>query len=205
MSRQIILTASIALLSLMGSSVADTPQAQLQPPAAFQKIADSKARSSALFTEASRVLQHPRCLNCHPAQRLPTQGEDLHPHVPSIEIGPENKGTKALPCSSCHTNDNVPTLGTRLQSIPGTSGWALAPASMAWQGLSKGETCAQLKDPARNGNRTLAQIGKHMAEDHLVGWAWHPGAGRAPSPGTQAAFGALIKAWIETGAHCPSP
>lgn len=76
---------------------------------------------------------------------------------------------------------------------------------MAWQELTIGEICVQLKDPARNGNRTLAQIEKHLAEDHLVGWAWHPGAGRAPAPGTQVVFGELIAAWIKTGAHCPKP
>jgi hypothetical protein len=44
----------------------------------------------------------------------------------------------------------------------------------------------------------------HMAEDSLVGWGWHPGAGRTPAPGTQAEFGALIKAWVDTGAACPA-
>jgi hypothetical protein len=42
-----------------------------------------------------------------------------------------------------------------------------------------------------------------MAEDHLVGWAWNPGDGRKPAPGTQAQFGALVQAWIDTGAKCP--
>jgi len=36
-----------------------------------------------------------------------------------------------------------------------------------------------------------------------VGWAWHPGEERSPAPGTQAQFGALIRAWISSGAHCP--
>lgn len=42
-----------------------------------------------------------------------------------------------------------------------------------------------------------------MAHDHLVGWGWNPGEGRAPAPGTQAQFGELIQAWIDTGAKCP--
>ena len=29
------------------------------------------------------------------------------------------------------------------------------------------------------------------------------GAGREPAPGSQEQVGALIKAWIDTGAHCP--
>ena len=43
-----------------------------------------------------------------------------------------------------------------------------------------------------------------MAHDDLVGWGWHPGDGREPAPGTQAAFGALIKYWVDTGAACPA-
>jgi hypothetical protein len=49
----------------------------------------------------------------------------------------------------------------------------------------------------------MAELHHHMAEDHLVGWGWNPGAGRVPAPGTQAQFGELIQAWIDTGAKCP--
>ena len=193
------------LLSLASAVSADTSTQPLKTPEAFDAVESRKARSIALFTEAGKVLQHPRCLNCHPADRKPTQGEDLHPHVPLVNAGPENRGTKELPCASCHGPQNMSTLGARVKSVPGNEHWSLAPASMAWQGLSIGEICAQIKDPPRNGNRTLAQIEKHLAEDHLVGWAWHPGEGREPAPGTQAVFGALVAAWIKTGAHCPQP
>ena len=43
-----------------------------------------------------------------------------------------------------------------------------------------------------------------MANDSLVGWAWAPGFGRAPAPGTQKELGALLEAWIKTGAVCPT-
>ena len=43
----------------------------------------------------------------------------------------------------------------------------------------------------------------HMASDTLVGWAWTPGFGREPAPGSQKELGALIEAWINTGAECP--
>jgi hypothetical protein len=65
------------------------------------------------------------------------------------------------------------------------------------------DICLQLKDPVRNGGRTLSKIQEHMATDSLVGWAWSPGEGRSPAPGTQVQFGALIEAWIATGAECP--
>ena len=197
--------ATFAALLLSSAAVADSSGERLRSPEDFESIRDRTVRSIALFTEAGKVLQHPRCLNCHPATRMPTQGEDLHPHIPLVQAGPEGRGTKALPCSSCHGPQNAATLGTRVKSIPGNDHWALAPASMAWQGLSIAEICVQIKDPERNGNRSLAQIEKHLAEDHLVGWAWHPGEGRVPAPGTQAVFGALVHAWIETGARCPAP
>lgn len=205
MLRPLALVSLAFLLCNATSTHADSPAQALRPPVDFSNMRNRTARSVALFTEAGKVLQHPRCLNCHPADRQPTQGDDLHPHMPLVQAGPENRGTKELPCTSCHGKENAPTLGARVKSVPGSDPWALAPASMAWQGLSLGEICVQLKDPARNGNRSLAQIETHLAEDHLVGWAWHPGEGRTPAPGTQAVFGELIAAWIKTGARCPQP
>ena len=79
----------------------------------------------------------------------------------------------------------------------------MAPLSMAWQQKSLAQICAQIKDPARNGGKTLAQIQEHMAHDTLVGWGWHPGGTREPAPGTQEQLGALTAAWIATGAECP--
>src|SRR6476620_9278392 len=38
----------------------------LRSPADFASIANPAERARALFTEAGRVLQHPRCINCHP-------------------------------------------------------------------------------------------------------------------------------------------
>ena len=75
---------------------------------------------------------------------------------------------------------------------------------MGWVGLTAAEVCAQLKDPERNGDRTLAELHEHNAEDGLVGWGWEPGVGRTPAPGSQEVFGALTQAWIDTGAACPT-
>lgn len=204
MHRSVAAALSVTALCMATMAFAQTAT-DLRPPTAFAAISDQQARSAALFAEAGKVLQHPRCLNCHPASRQPTQGDDLHPHVPLVQAGPQDRGAKELPCSSCHGSENTLTLGTRVKSVPGISGWALAPASMAWQGLSLPQVCAQLKDPQRNGNRTLARIHEHLAQDPIVGWAWHPGEGRRPAPGSQAVLGALIGAWIETGAQCPIP
>ena len=75
------------------------------------------------------------------------------------------------------------------------------------QGLKKslGAICRQLKDPRRNGGKSLAELQRHNAEDSLVGWGWNPGPGRQPAPGSQKIFGELTQAWIDAGATCPKP
>lgn len=203
----LVITLSGLTVCCGDAAAADVPvqAASLRPASAFSNINDQHARSVALFTEAARVIQHPRCLNCHPVTRQPTQGDDLHPHVPLMYAGPGDHGVAGLPCKSCHGTVNVETPGSRIASIPGNPRWGLAPASMAWQGKAACEICLQIKDRTRNGGRSLADIHRHLATDPLVGWAWHPGAGREPAPGTQAEFGALIAAWVSTGAHCPEP
>lgn len=168
----------------------------LQTPSAFSSISDLAERSRAIFSEAAKVLTHPRCLNCHPASDRPTQANDLHPHEPFAR--------RDLPCVTCHTDRNF-TLHERAsyQSIPGHPRWIMAPIEMAWQGKSIGAICQQLKDPERNGGRDLALLHEHLAHDDLVAWGWQPGVGREPAPGSQALLGELIQAWIDSGAQCP--
>lgn len=185
------------------TTIASADGSALKPLSAFADIRDREQRSAAYFVEAARVLQHPRCLNCHPKTRMPTQGDDLHAHVPIMHATETGHGVPALQCNTCHQSANVATHLKSLGSMPGHPHWTLAPASMAWQGLSVREICEQVKDPARNGGRSLASIHEHVAKDSLVGWAWHPGEGRAPAPGTQHEFGELMSAWIQTGATCP--
>lgn len=178
-------------------------QETLSGPDAFADISDEQARSTALFEEMGKVLTHPRCLNCHPVTGGPTQGDDMQPHSPPVVRGEADFGAVGMNCSTCHSAENVELIA-EAGSIPGHEIWMLAPVSMGWQGLSLGEICAQIKDPERNGGKTLEEIHKHNAEDGLVGWGWHPGAGRAPAPGSQEIFGQLTRAWIDTGAACPA-
>jgi hypothetical protein len=198
-----LLTVAVLCAAIAARS-SDSRSNELRPPAAFDQISNREARSAALFTEAAKVIDSPRCLNCHPAERRPTQGTDLHPHVPLIVAGESGNGEAGVTCRACHQDANRNTLGDKIQSVPGDPHWGLAPAQMAWQRQSIAEICQQVKDPARNGGRSLAQIHSHMATDHLVGWAWRPGRGRVPAPGTQQRFGELIQAWIDSGAACPS-
>src|SRR3954469_17561783 len=93
----------VALLLTAGIIPASGAQmATLKPVSEFSSIADPQARSVALFVEASRVLTSPRCLNCHPATREVTQGDNLHPHMPLMSGGRIGAGMPGLPCRSCH-------------------------------------------------------------------------------------------------------
>jgi hypothetical protein len=197
----LVVGASTVLIGLApGTGQPRAPEAELSPASGFAGIADPRARAVALFQEAGKVLQHPRCVNCHPAGDRPLQTDRREPHQPLVVRGADGHGAPGLACGTCHGAANYDPA-----RMPGHREWHLAPASMAWEGRSLGAICEQIKDPARNGGKDMAALLHHMAEDSLVGWAWSPGPGRMPAPGTQRAFGELLRAWADAGAHCPTP
>ena len=207
MRRRLLVLAVLVVSGLVARAGADEPGATpapaheaLRTPASFADIADPHDRSIALFVEAGKVLQSPRCLNCHPVGARPTQTDAMRPHMPLVVRGPDGHGAAGVACASCHQAVNFEPSG-----VPGNRKWALAPASMAWQHQTLGQICVRLVDSRLNGGRDLNALIDHMAHDDLVGWGWAPGAGRAPAPGTQAEFGALIAAWVKDGAACPAP
>ncbi len=175
----------------------------LRTAAVFADIADEEERAAALFSEMFKVIGHPRCVNCHTPDEHPRQGDAMAIHQPPAVRGDAGFGMPGMNCNTCHGAENY-AYATGEGSIPGHEVWLLAPVSMNWLGLSEAEVCAQMKDPQRNGGRTLKAIHEHNAEDGLVGWGWRPGEGREPVPGDQETFGDLTLAWIEAGAHCPS-
>ena len=122
----------------------------------------------------------------------------MHPHSPLVVRGADDKGAVGMRCTTCHQDANFEPSG-----VPGHPLWHVAPTSMAWQQRSLAQICEQIKDPSRNGGKTLAaDPGAHGARlARRLGLA--PGGTREPAPGTQAQFGALIAAWIESGAACP--
>jgi hypothetical protein len=199
-----VLTSALGAVALIGAQLigwggvqADTT-GDLAPVSAFDRIKDERARSAALFQEAGRVLTSPRCLNCHPPDNMPRQGEDMRVHQPPVQRGAGGMGVAGMRCLTCHGPANYDPA-----RMPGNPKWMLAPIEMAWIGKSLGEICEQLKDPERNGGKTLDEIVEHNAHDILVGYGWEPGVGRTPAPGTQEQFGALVRAWADSGAHCP--
>ena len=76
---------------------------------------------------------------------------------------------------------------------------------MAWAGLDDRALAEQLKDPHRNGHRTLAQMIEHVSTEDLVLWAWQPGIGREQPPLTHAQFVQSFKDWVAAGAPLPEP
>ncbi len=204
------MTPNLKTAALLGAALAAIPLAVvlaqpspggLQPAASFAGITDRRARSVALLTEMGKVIQHPRCVNCHPRTDRPLQDAGV-PHMPPVSRGSDGHGVAGLECETCHGPANVSFTGSP-GGVPGNPNWHLAPKEMAWEGKSLGAICAQLKDRRRNGGKSLAEIQKHNAEDSLVGWGWNPGEGRPPAPGTQRMFGELTQAWIDAGASCP--
>jgi hypothetical protein len=193
---------SVAALSfsmLTGYAASQTASNALASPDSFASISDSAARSAAMFTELGKVLTNPRCTNCHPAGDRPHQTDSSRLHQPPVARGVDGHGTETMRCSICHQNANFEP-----GRVPGHPEWHLAPREMAWEGKSLAEICAQIKDPVRNGGRKVEDLIHHIGTDTLVGWAWAPGFGRAPAPGTQKEAGALVEAWIKTGAVCPA-
>lgn len=197
--------AVIFALFALSAVAQDAAPGTLRDAASFDSIADKTARSVALFDEAGKVIQHPRCVNCHPAGNVPLQGMAMRPHQPPVARGEGDIGMPGMMCGTCHgaTNVDVVNQAETLKSIPGHPQWHLAPIEMAWVGKPLGEICEQIKDPERNGGKSLAEIVEHMAHDSLVGWGWNPGEGREPVPGTQDVFGELIRRWAADGAACP--
>ena len=197
---QVLVAAAVLLTSMLTAhAVSDGPSDTLASPDSFASIGDTAARSAALFTELGKVLTHPRCVNCHPAGDRPRQTDASRLHQPPVERGPDGLGLPAMRCSICHQQANFEP-----GRVPGNPDWHLAPREMAWEGKTLAEICTQIKDPARNGGRSLEALVEHIGTDHLVAWAWSPGFGRRPAPGTQKQAGALVEAWVKTGAACPN-
>ncbi|WP_299455357.1 hypothetical protein [uncultured Microscilla sp.] len=155
------------------------------------------------FDKMMSVLMHKRCMNCHPSDDRPRQGEDSHVHNFGVQRGKDNHGTLSLRCQTCHQSENNPYSG-----VPGAPHWGLAPKSMGWQGLSRVAIAKALLDPAKNGDRSLKDIVKHLTEDKLVAWAWNPGVdasgkARETPPVSRQAFIKAVKQWAEAGANIP--
>lgn len=158
----------------------------------------------AAWEQVFAVFGHPRCVNCHTADEHPRwsgphYGESARLHAMNVKRGEDGFGNPGLRCTTCHGENN----SAKLHGPPGAETWHLAPTEMVWWERSSAQVCAQIKDPQRNGDRTLEEIAVHVRDDPLVGWGWAPGPGREPAPGSaEETYQALIK-WTREGAPCP--
>lgn len=194
--RHLLSCVYISTFALLTSIAELSPRAMAGP----QASAANNERSLQAFRAVASVLTSPRCLNCHSSSDGPLQGDDNHPHDMNVKRGADGKGSPALRCFACHPTENSKTP----HSPPGATDWQLPPAKtpMAWKGLGIGELCRTVKDPAKNGNRSLQDLIPHM-DTSLVRWAWNPGPGRTVPPLSHEEFVSRLKEWIESGAACP--
>jgi hypothetical protein len=154
--------------------------------------------SKAAFLEVARVLQSPRCQNCHPADDRPRVGDRGRVHPQNVSRRIESLG---LACTTCHQSRN--TKG--VHAPPGAPVWHLPPKAtpMIFEGRTPGELCRQLKDPAQTNNRGLEALVEHVRSDALVLWGWAPGEGRTPPPLSHDDFVLAMERWVSDGAACP--
>ncbi len=164
----------------------------------------------AIWDKIYEIVSHPRCSNCH-------VGEDNRPrwsggnygledgewafHGMNVNAGEDRIGNTTLPCATCHQQQN----SDLLHGPPGAHVWTLAPVEMEWFGKSSAYACAQIKDPLRNGGRSIADVAAHIDHDELVHWGWDPGPGREPAPYSRKEAVAFFADWADAGAPCPSP
>ncbi|MEO1413053.1 MAG: hypothetical protein AAFW73_24390 [Bacteroidota bacterium] len=156
------------------------------------------------FDKMMAVLTHQRCINCHPSDNIPKQGEDSHPHYFGMARGAGNMGFEAINCNACHQSENNDYSG-----VPGAPEWSLAPESMKWEGLSRTEIAESMLDRARNGGRSHHEVLEHLTEHELVLWAWTPGIDasgkpREAPPVPVDEYIEAVKAWFEAGAIIPA-
>ena len=169
---------------------------------AVQIIPAAAAAPSAgeLFSPIAVVLNHPRCMNCHPRDDRPRQGDDRHPHMQNIVRGVDDMGFVNARCPACHRDVN-----NDYSKVPGAPNWHLAPISMGWQGSNNSQLCETLKDQTKNGGKDIAALVEHMSGDKIVLWGWAPGGERTPVSTPHAEFVEQFKAWAAAGAPCPPP
>lgn len=176
---------------------------------AFQAAIDDNETNLEAGLEAwdkiYQITSHPRCANCHVADGVPVWSGPSYgkerPHGMFVGGDPDNLlGEPGQYCTTCHMSENSKIA----HGPPGAPVWHLPPAEMVWHKKSSAEICAQLKDPIRNGGRTLAEIETHVAEDTLVAWGWEPGPGRESAPYSANEMAGFVRQWAASGTPCPT-
>ena len=189
----------ICFATILVAADFSTPEIEKAPEK--ELTVEEKAISEENFDKMMVVLMHKRCINCHPSDNVPKQGEDSHPHYFGMD---REQGIAATNCNTCHQAENNDFSG-----VPGAPEWSLAPESMKWEGLSRIEIAESMLDPKRNGGRTHLEVEHHLTEHELVLWAWEPGIDasgnpREKPPVPKDEYIKAVKEWFKAGAVIPA-
>ncbi len=196
MANRVLMLFGLIACATAAMLMASTSGAQAPP---------SKADGLEAWEKAFEVFSHPRCVNCHvpednrPRWSGPSYGAKAQYHGMNIIADDTRKKAAGLPCTSCHGVSNLPFA----KGAPGAPHWALAPVEMVWWAKSSRDICEQIKDPARNGDKSLDEVVEHVRSDDLVQWGWNPGPGREPAPYSSAELADFLRNWVNSGAPCP--
>jgi hypothetical protein len=137
-----------------------------------------------LWGKIDEVFSHPRCANCHvgpdnvPMWSGASYGPKARPHGMNINGGQSRIGAESIACGTCHASPN----SALPHGAPGAEEWLLAPVEMQWFRTPSVDICAQIKDPSRNGGRTLAAVAEHVERDRLVHWDGLRDSEESPRP-----------------------
>jgi len=116
-----------SLLLVFGSDTAPAQNPnELRSPSEFSGIQNPQTRSRALFTEAAKVIMHPRCMSCHPATDRPLQGDDQHIHMPPVTRGASGVGIAGNTCGPV-----TRSVTTRLWRKPATKAFRAIPVGVS--------------------------------------------------------------------------
>ncbi len=171
----------------------------------------SNADGLAAWDRIYAVVSHPRCVNCHTDEGgIPMWTDDelggTRPHGMNISAGESRQGREFLECETCHQTSTRPNTMPHAPPHAGIP-WQLAPVEFLWFGQDSKTICEQIRDPRRNGGRGGRGLVEHITHDAslkgFIAWAFDPGGGREPAPGTlQQHLDDTIE-WVAAGMPCP--
>ena len=198
MMKRLLLSSGCVMLALVACA---ERRAAVETPAQTPNAAGLVA-----FDTVRRVLQDPRCQNCHPAGDAPLQGDDSHVHAQNVHRGAEGRGNVGEECTTCHGPANPPSAYGPHVPPGNEKSWHMPSPEMklVFAGVAPRALCEQLKDPTRNGGKDMAALRAHL-DDPLVAWGWSPGFGRTPVRVPRDQFLAAWDTWARAGAPCSAP
>lgn len=195
---------ALGLVGVASTAAAgDPPKSanRLAPPTTKPPAVSAVTDAKRAFLDVARVLMSPRCRNCHPRGNAPLQTDLGRPHRMNVSRLSTASG---LLCSACHQQQNSEAVGV-FAGPPGAHHWQLPPEQtpMPFAKHTPTSLCKQLKDPARNGRRSLSDLLRHVRTDPLVLWGWNPGGRRTRPPMSHKDFVAAFARWVKGGGACP--